>query len=89
MSTLKESITEKLNVLPELDLYQVLAFVQFLEWKKTKKNDDFDDSSPSLPRYPDPLIGLFDGPPELASQSEEILQESVVNHSGWTWKSNP
>jgi hypothetical protein len=34
----------------------------------------------------DPLIGLFSGSPNLATQSEDILQQSINATSGWTWK---
>ncbi len=34
----------------------------------------------------DPLIGLFSGPPNLATQAKEILQQEVKPESGWTWK---
>jgi hypothetical protein len=34
----------------------------------------------------DPLIGLFAGSPDLATQSEDILQRSITETSGWTWK---
>ena len=34
----------------------------------------------------DPLIGLFSGSPDLATQSEDILQQSIDSTSGWTWK---
>ncbi|MER3433866.1 MAG: hypothetical protein C4288_10630 [Leptolyngbya sp. ERB_1_1] len=34
---------------------------------------------------PDPLIGLFIGSPDLATQSEEILQHDLTPQ-GWTWK---
>lgn len=33
----------------------------------------------------DPLIGLFAGSPDLATQSEEILQQDLTAQ-GWTWK---
>lgn len=35
---------------------------------------------------PDPLIGLFAGSPDLATKSEEILQQGITEQSGWTWK---
>jgi hypothetical protein len=35
---------------------------------------------------PDPLIGLFAGSPDLATKSEEILQQDITEQSGWTWK---
>jgi len=34
----------------------------------------------------DPLIGLFAGSPDLATNSEEILQEEITDKSGWTYK---
>lgn len=34
----------------------------------------------------DPLIGLFAGSPDLATQSENILQQEIIQNSGWTWK---
>jgi hypothetical protein len=34
----------------------------------------------------DPLIGLFAGSPDLGTQSEDILQQSITATSGWTWK---
>ncbi len=37
---------------------------------------------------PDPLIGLFSGAPDLATRSEEILQQDIDTTSGWTWKSS-
>ncbi len=34
----------------------------------------------------DPLIGLFAGSPDLATKSEEILQQEITEKSGWAWK---
>lgn len=34
----------------------------------------------------DPLIGLFAATPDLATNSEDILQNEVTEKSGWTWK---
>ena len=34
----------------------------------------------------DPLVGLFCGSPDLATESEEILQQEITEKSGWTWK---
>lgn len=34
----------------------------------------------------DPLIGLFEGPADLATRSEEILPREIQDKSGWTWK---
>lgn len=34
----------------------------------------------------DPLIGLFAATPDLAINSEDILQQEITEKSGWTWK---
>ncbi len=34
----------------------------------------------------DSLIGLFSGPANLASHSEDILHQEITPYSGWTWK---
>lgn len=34
----------------------------------------------------DPLVGLFSGSPSLSTEAEEILQQSITQQSGWTWK---
>lgn len=87
MTELKDHITEKLAVLPEYDLYQVWDFVQYLEWRKAKPDSDTNLPSPYSPNR-DRLIGLFDGPSDLASRAEDILQQAAAKYSGWTWKNN-
>ncbi len=44
------------------------------------------DQMPAPSTIDDPLIGLFSGSPDLATQSEEILQKEVNSVAGWTWK---
>jgi hypothetical protein len=51
----------------------VLSYIQ------TQVPDEYDSED-------DPLIGLFAGSPDLATQSEDILQQSITATSGWTWK---
>jgi hypothetical protein len=34
----------------------------------------------------DPLIGLFSGSTDLATRSEEILEQEINSGSGFTWK---
>lgn len=87
MTEIKDHITEKLAVLPEYDLYQVWDFLQYLEWRKARSGSD-DNSPPDHSLHQDRLIGLFDGPPDLASRAEDILQQATEKYSGWTWKNN-
>ena len=34
----------------------------------------------------DPLVGLFAGTTDLATNSEDILEQEITEKSGWTWK---
>jgi hypothetical protein len=52
------------------------AVLSYLQTQVPEKNDVNND----------PLIGLFSGSPDLATQSEDILQQSITAISGWTWK---
>ncbi|MEO0949139.1 MAG: hypothetical protein AAFY11_13560 [Cyanobacteria bacterium J06641_5] len=46
------------------------------------------ESSDEMPNVgtDDPLIGLFSGSPNLATQAEEILQADADRTAGFTWK---
>jgi hypothetical protein len=52
------------------------AVIAYLQAQVPDENDVNDD----------PLVGLFSGSPDLATQSEDILQQSITTTSGWTWK---
>ncbi len=43
-------------------------------------------TAPSNPDE-DPIVGLFSDDPNLAQNSEEILEQEIHPSSGWTWKS--
>ncbi len=58
-----------------LNVLMTEAIVEYLNAQKSPE---------SVPES-DPLIGLFSGSPELATQSEAILQQQITQ-SGWTWK---
>ncbi len=83
MEKLREIIDEKLDRLPEDDLEQILTFVEFLQWKEQEGGEN---RAPSPLDQQDNLIGLFDGPSDLAERSEAMLQQGFREHSGWTWK---
>ena len=84
MEKLRALIDKKLNNLPEDDLEQILTFVEFLKWKEREE----DRRVPPSFEQQDILIGLFDGPPDLAEQSESLLEQGLEEHSGWTWKTD-
>lgn len=83
MEKLRELIDKKLNNLPDDDLEQILAFAELLE---AREKDEWAHRLPATTRRQDPLIGLFDGPVQLAEQSEILLERGFEDHSGWTWK---
>ncbi len=56
-------------------------------------NQDFDFTivyqpiDPTSPlTEPDPLIGLFSGSPNLATDAENLLQQTIEPQTGWSWK---
>lgn len=61
-----------------LDALLTEAIVTYLDAQKLQEPTTSTSES-------DPLIGLFSGSPELATQSKVILQQEI-NQSGWTWK---
>ena len=66
-----KSISEK-DVLPEVRKV----------WQSYSQSQDLSEVCEDN----DPLIGLFSGSPDLATRSEDILQQSIDSTSGWTWK---
>ena len=83
MENLKVQIHQKLDRMADDDLKQVLAFVEFWGWKKMHE-ETFTSSLPD--KRQDAIVGLFDGPADLAEQSEELLAYGITERSGWSWK---
>jgi len=80
---LKVQIHQKLDKLAEDELEQLLTFVEFLEWK-----DQGEEEHASIPtnKGTDVIVGMFEGPSDLAANSESLLAQGLMEHSGWTWK---
>lgn len=78
----EQTILEKLKNLarqrgqsPESIVNEAVRLYIETQWRETKSNSESD-----------PLIGLFAGSPDLATKSEEILEQEITETSGWTWK---
>lgn len=71
MVLLKERIIEKLDILPEPDLREVLNFVEFLSWRITAEDE------PLLS-----IAGILSGP---MLSSEEIEQDLYGNGDATEW----
>ena len=86
MTELRERIEERVKHLPDHDLHQLWDYLQYLTWRKI--SPDREDLTTDQSHAQDRLVGLFEGPPDLATRSESIVQETITERSGWTWKEN-
>jgi hypothetical protein len=81
--TNRELLKQHIDQLDDIDIQQISQFVEFLIFCHQKNQINI---QPDQPLKEDPLIGLFAGSPNLASQSEEVLNQNIQTNSGWTWK---
>jgi len=80
---LRDRLNQRLNEFSPRLLAIVLEFVEFLaQRQRANPTTEVPTASPET----DPLIGLFSGSPNLATNAEDILQQSASTDSGWTWK---
>lgn len=66
------SAAQKLS-LPE----QIQLASELMQTAAQKLHSSFNETTINPEEEEDPLIGLFDGPPELATHSEEMLAQEV------------
>ncbi|WP_211167733.1 hypothetical protein [Pseudanabaena yagii] len=81
--TNRELLKQHIDQLDDIDIQQISQFVEFLIFCHQKNQSDRQTAQAVKE---DPLIGLFAGSPNLATQSEEILNQNIQTNSGWTWK---
>ncbi|MEM8808908.1 MAG: hypothetical protein AAGF01_23060 [Cyanobacteria bacterium P01_G01_bin.38] len=82
------TVQELLNAAQQLSLSdQIRLASQLMQAVVQKMQLPSATSAPTEPAE-DPLIGLFEGSPDLATQSEDILAQEVNSASGFTWKSS-
>ncbi|MEL7068614.1 MAG: hypothetical protein AAGN15_08195 [Cyanobacteria bacterium J06581_3] len=81
------TIQELLSAAQQLSLSdQIRLASQLMQTASQKLQVSADTASAESDPIEDPLIGLFAGSPDLASQSEEILSKEVQPAAGFTWK---
>lgn len=88
MSPLLQRVLQDLAQLSAEEQLEVIAqATEHLKRRATTKpqQPDAESASPS-DASADPLMGLFSGSPNLATESEKILEQEISAHSGWTWK---
>lgn len=68
----------QLNNLPADQALEIVVIYQPISSDTTTVTNDVED---------DPIVGLFSASPDLAEQSENLLEKEIQNPSGWTWKS--
>ena len=71
------SLTLQLNDLPPSQNIEI-----FLIYQPIMEQDKIFQSQ----QDEDPLIGFFSSSPNLAEESEQILEAEIDQKSGWTWK---
>jgi hypothetical protein len=71
------SLTLQLNDLPPSQNIEI-----FLIYQPIMEQDKIFQSQ----QDEDPLIGFFSSSPNLAEESEQILEAEIAQKSGWTWK---
>lgn len=80
------TIQELLNAAQQLSLHDQIRLVsQLMQLVAQEMQSTSVDTRPSNPTE-DPLIGLFSGSPDLATQSEDVLQQELRSTSGFSWK---
>jgi len=79
------TVQELLNAAQKLRLSDQIRLASQLMQLVVQKLQSPTESSPPEPSE-DPLIGLFSGSSDLATQSEEILSKEISFTSGFTWK---
>jgi hypothetical protein len=71
------SLTLQINDLPPSQNIEI-----FLIYQPIMEQDKIFQSQ----QDEDPLIGFFSSSPNLAEESEQILEAEIDQKSGWTWK---
>jgi hypothetical protein len=84
MSPLLQQVLNEIAQLTPEERSQLIAHVQHMQ-NSVETSTPPDKSSQTDVIASDPLIGLFSGSPDLATQSEEILHRDLTSQ-GWTWK---
>ena len=77
---------ELLNAAQELSKSLANRFSQSTHAVSSTKIPSSTEKNTSQSQGEDPLIGLFSGSPDLATQAEEILEQELNSISGFTWK---
>jgi hypothetical protein len=89
MSPLLQRVLQDLAQLSIEEQLEVIAqATEHLKRRAMAKPHQQSDVESALPidAATDPLVGLFSGSPNLATESEKILEQEISAHSGWTWK---
>lgn len=80
------TVQELLNAAQKLSLPDQLQLASQLMQTARQKLQTASEPTQTPPDTEDPLIGLFSGSVDLATRSEEILEQEIDSDSGFTWK---
>lgn len=74
--TTRELLKQQIDTLNDEQIEQIAQWVKLLQVGHPQNQTT----------QTDPLVGLFSGSPDLATQAETTLQQGIHPYSGWTWK---
>ena len=81
------TVQELLSAAHQLSLSEQIQLASELMQTAAQKLQVSSDAVAVRPELAeDPVIGLFDGSPDLATCSEEMLAQEVQSASGFAWK---
>lgn len=80
------TVQELLNAAQKLSLPDQLQLASQLMQAASQKLQTVSEPATTSLDTEDPLIGLFAGSVDLATRSEEILEQEISSGSGFTWK---
>ena len=75
--TLRERLKSKIDDLTDAQVVSLWHYTEAMQIEPLP--DDYDPDN-------DPLVGFFNGPPDLASRTKDILRDEIDSRSGWTQK---
>jgi hypothetical protein len=80
------TVQELINAAQQLSLTDQIRLASQLMQLVVQKIQPATPSEAPVSQADDPLVGLFSGSPELASQSQETLRQEISSNAGFTWK---
>lgn len=89
MSTYNEVFSQVQHLTSDEQLRLLAELAALVRQKMTSElqgQEEMQETGVDVSLESDPLVGLFADATDLATNSEDILQQEITKKSGWTWK---